>query len=192
MRQRDIRRVGCTGDAQVVISNSDLEDLIVSVFDALDSPADIRTLRNLILSRLPVMDMYLVPLYNGTTDSDGPWADPADLRKNPEERLLRHEAELEASRSVEVFLNNVRKNVRGKLKQYRRMLAVLWHCYLSPDHPTQLEVSFMLGVSDSLVSDYRRRIEQELSALALREVEHARIFELALRERVGALMAAGG
>jgi hypothetical protein len=191
MRQRDIRRVGCTGDAQVVITNSDLEDLIVEVLDAIDSPADIRTLRSLVLSRLPVMDMYLVPLSNGETDSDGPWSDPADFRKNPEERLLRREAEREAARSVEIFLDKMRKNVRGKLKQYRRMLAVLWHCYLSPNHPTQLEVSFMLGVSDSLISDYRRRIEQELSALALKEVEHARIFELALRERVRTLREAG-
>jgi hypothetical protein len=190
MRQRDIRRVGCTGDAQVVITNSDLEDLIVSVVAAIDSPADIRTLRNLVLSRLPVMDMYLVPLSSGEADSEGPWSDPADFRKNPEERLLRREAELEAAECVEIFLEKMRKNVRGKLKQYRRMLAVLWHCYLSPKHPTQLEVSFMLGVSDSLISDYRRRIEQELSSLALREVEQARIFELALRERVRTLMAA--
>src|SRR6266849_8014860 len=33
VRQRDTRMVGCTGDSQVVISNSDLEDLIVSVLD---------------------------------------------------------------------------------------------------------------------------------------------------------------
>jgi hypothetical protein len=192
MRQRDIRKVGCTGDAQIVISNSDLEDLIVSVIKAIDSPADIRTLRTLVLSRLPVMDMHLVPLGNGETESDGPWSDPPDSRKNPEEGLLCDEAEREAAESVAIFLDNMRKNVRGKLKQYRRMLAVLWHCYLSPKHPTQLEVSFMLGVSDSLVSDYRRRIEQELSALSLKEIEDARIFELALRERVRTLIAAGG
>src|SRR5882762_5409417 len=39
VRQRDTRMVGCTGDAQIVISNSDLEDLIVSVLDAIDAPA---------------------------------------------------------------------------------------------------------------------------------------------------------
>jgi len=64
------------------------------------------------------------------------------------------------------------------------MVGVLWHCYLSPDHATQLEVAATLGVSDSLVSDYRRRIEQELRALSFLEVEEARMFELALRERV--------
>ena len=59
---------------------------------------------------------------------------------------------------------------------------------LSADHATQLEVAATLGVSDSLVSDYRRRIEQELRALSFKEVEEARMFELALRERVRTLV----
>src|SRR5438067_4405780 len=183
VRQRDTRMVGCTGDAQIVISNSDLEDLIISVLEAIDGPADVRRLRSLGVSRLPVMDIYLVPL-GGDENDDGPHYDPADLRENPEESLLRHESEREAAGSVDKFLKNLRANVRGKIKQYNRMIGVLWHCYLSPDHATQLEVAATLGVSDSLVSDYRRRIEQELRALSFTEVEEARMFELALRERV--------
>lgn len=188
VRQRDTRMVGCTGDAQIVISNSDLEDLIVSVLEAIDAPADVRSLRSLVMSRLPVMDIYLVPL-GGDEGDDGPHYDPADLRENPEESLLRHESEREAAGSVDKFLKNLRANVRGKIKQYNRMLGVLWHCYLSPDHATQLEVAATLGVSDSLVSDYRRRIEQELRALSFSEVEEARMFELALRERVRVMVA---
>ncbi len=38
------------------------------------------------------------------------------------------------------------------------------------------------------MSDYRRRIEQELRALSFKEVEEARMFELALRERVRTLV----
>jgi hypothetical protein len=38
------------------------------------------------------------------------------------------------------------------------------------------------------VSDYRRRIEQELRSLSFVEVEEARVFELALRERVRTLV----
>ena len=49
----------------------------------------------------------------------------------------------------------------------------------------------VLGVSDSLVSDYRRRIEQELRALSFSEVEEARRFEGALRERVRELVLVG-
>jgi hypothetical protein len=190
VRQRDTRMVGCTGDAQIVISNSDLEDLIVSVLEAIDGPADVRSLRSLVMSRLPVMDIYLVPLGGDDPDSDGPHYDPADLRENPEESLLRHESQAEAAGSVDKFLTSLHDNVRGKIKQYNRMIGVLWHCYLSPDHATQLEVAATLGVSDSLVSDYRRRIEQELRALSFTEVEEARMFELALRERVRTMVPA--
>jgi hypothetical protein len=188
MRQRDTRMVGCTGDAQVVISNSDLEDLIISVLEAVDSPVDVRALRSLVMSRLPVMDIYLVPLGGDDSEEGGMQYEPVDLGDNPEEGLLRRESEQAAEGSVEQFLKGLHESVRGKVKQYNRMLGVLWHCYLSPDHATQLEVAATLGVSDSLVSDYRRRIEQELRALAFSEIEEARRFELALREKVRSLV----
>jgi hypothetical protein len=38
------------------------------------------------------------------------------------------------------------------------------------------------------VSDYRRRIEQELRALSFTEIEEAKQFELALREHVRTLV----
>jgi len=180
--------VGCTGDSQVVISNPDLEDLIISVLDAVDSPVDVRTLRSLVMSRLPVMDIYLVPLDGDDNENDGNQFEPVDKRENPEQGLLRRESEREAAGFVDQFLKNLHEAVRGKVKQYNRILGVLWHCYLSPDHSTQLEVAASLGVSDSLVSDYRRRIEQELRALSFCEVEEARQFEIALRERVKTLV----
>jgi predicted transcriptional regulator len=71
------------------------------------------------------------------------------------------------------------------------MLGVLWYCYLSPSHITQLEAAACLHVSDSLVSDYRRRIEQQLRALSLNGIEEARRFETALRERVRTLVFVG-
>jgi len=188
VRQRDTRMVGCTGDSQVVISNADLEDLIVSVLDAVDSPVDVRTLRSLVMSRLPVMDIYLVPLDGDDNDGDGNQYEPVDRRENPEQGLLRRESEREAATFVDQFLQNLHEAVRGKVKQYNRILGVLWLCYLSSEHLTQLEVAAALGVSDSLVSDYRRRIEQELRALTFVEVEEARQFELALKDRVKTLM----
>jgi hypothetical protein len=188
VRARDTRMVGCTGDSQVVISNSDLEDLIISVLDAVDSPVDVRALRSLVMSRLPVMDIYLVPLDGDDNDGDGNHFQPVDKGEDPEQGLLRRESEDEAAGFVDHFLSNLNVTVRGKIKQYNRILGVLWHCYLSPQHATQLEVAAVLGVSDSLVSDYRRRIEQELRALSFSEVEEARRFEGALRERVRELV----
>ena len=188
VRQRDTRMVGCTGDSQVVISNPDLEDLIVSVMDAVDSPVDVRTLRSLVMSRLPVMDIYLVPLDGDDSDPESNSYEPVDRRENPEEGLLRRESEREAANFVDQFLQSLHEAVRGKVKQYNRILGVLWHCYLSPDHATQLEVAAALGVSDSLVSDYRRRIEQELRTLSFSEIEEAKQFELALRKKVMTLV----
>jgi hypothetical protein len=184
--RRDTRFVGCTGDSQIVISNPDLEKLIVRVLKAIDSPMDIRTLRSLVMSRLPVMDIYLVPI-GGSDDENEEHKfefEPVDVRETPEQDLLRREAEGQAIASVEKFLVNLNKSVRGKVKQYNRMISVLWHCYLSADGGTQLEVAAMLGVSDSLVSDYRRRIETNLQELSFSGVGAARQFENALRQKV--------
>lgn len=188
--KRDTRLVGCTGDAQIVISNPDLEELIITVLEAADAPADVRTLRSLVMSRLPVMDIYLVPI-GGTSDDPDDYSsqfEPVDTKDTPEQGLLRREAEDAAGNYVESFLNGLQRAVRGKPKQYNRIIGVLWHCYLSPDGGTQLEVADTLGVSDSLVSDYRRRIEAELRSLAFTEVEEARRFEQALRLEVGGIV----
>lgn len=186
VQQRDTRMVGCTGDAQIVISNPDLEVLIVKVLRAVDSPSDVRTLRSMVMSRLPVMDIYLVPIAAGSDDGEDNHYeyDPVDTKENPEQDLLRREAETAAAGFVEAFLSNLNKSVRGKAKQYNRMIGVLWHCYLSTESGTQLEVAEMLGVSDSLVSDYRKRIESNLQQLSFNGVGEARQFEQALRVKV--------
>lgn len=185
---RDTRMVGCTGDAQIVISNVDLESLIIKVLKAIDSPVDVRSLRSFVMSRLPVMDIYLVPIGSGGDENDDDdnrmEYDPADTRENPEQDLLRREAEAQAVGYVEDFLASLNKSVRGKIKQYNRMVNVLWYCYLSSASGTQLEVAAMLGVSDSLVSDYRRRIELHLQELSFTGVGEARQFEQALKKKV--------
>jgi hypothetical protein len=185
VRQRDTRLVGCTGDAQIIINNSDLEDLIIAVLEAVDSPVDMRALRSLVMSRLPVMDIYLVPL-GGESNSEGVSSqlEPVDGNDNPEQGLLRRESETAAGNFVNQFLESLREAVRGKTKQYDRMLGVLWYCYLCPDHITQIEAAAFLNVSDSLVSDYRQRIETQLRSLSFSGIEEARQFEASLRETV--------
>lgn len=188
---RDTRMVGCTGDAQIVISNPELEKLIIRVFKAIDSPVDVRSLRSFVMSRLPIMDIHLVPV-GGSGDSDDDdraHFEIADTRETPEEDLFRHEAEGEAAGFVDGFLINLSKSVRGKAKQYDRMISVLWHCYLISDSGTQLEVAEMLGVSDSLVSDYRKRIEATLQQLSFDGVNEARQFEKALKKKVRGIIA---
>ena len=190
---RDTRLVGCTGDAQIVISNPELEKLIVRVFKAIDSPVDVRSLRSFVMSRLPIMDIHLVPVGSGTDGDDEHDRMPfefTDTRETPEEDLLRQEAEMAAAGCVDGFLVTLNKSVRGKAKQYDRMINVLWHCYLIADSGTQLEVAEMLGVSDSLVSDYRKRIEANLQQLSFNGVNEARQFEKALKRRVREMITA--
>ncbi|MFV0387755.1 MAG: hypothetical protein ACK5NT_03280 [Pyrinomonadaceae bacterium] len=187
---RDTRMVGCTGDAQVIISNTELEKLIVKVFKAVDSPVNVRSLRGLVMKRLPIMDIYLVPI-TAPSRKDDEYSmdlDPMDLRENPEEEVLRQEAESEARNFVEAFLKNLKHSVKGKAKQYSRMVNVLWHCYLSSDGGTQLEVADRLGVSDSLISDYRKRIEANLQSLSFNDVNEARQFEKVLKKEVKKLV----
>lgn len=187
---RDTRMVGCTGDAQIVISNVELEKLIVRVFKAIDSPTNVRSLRGLVMSRLPIMDIYLVPITAPSNNDDYNFdLDPVDLRENPEEGVVRKEAETEARGFVENFLKSLEKSVRGKAKQYNRMINVLWHCYLTSDGGTQLEVADKLGVSDSLVSDYRKRIEANLQELSFGGVNEARQFEKVLKIEVREMIA---
>lgn len=186
---RDTRMVGCTGDSQIVISNVELEKLIVKVFKAVDSPVDVRSLRSFVMSRLPIMDIHLVPV-GGTKDEDDDRMDfeLTDTRENPEEGTLRREGEKEAVGFVDKFLGDLHKSVRGKAKQYNRMINVLWLCYLVNDSGTQLEVADVLGVSDSLVSDYRKRIEANLQELSFSGVNEARQFEKALKNKVRGLI----
>jgi len=191
---RDTRMVGCTGDAQIVISNPELEKLIVRVFRAIDSPVDVRSLRSFVMSRLPIMDIHLVPVGSGgdSDDDDRMPFEFTDTRETPEEDLLRNEAEVAAAGFVDGFLKTLDKSVRGKAKQYDRMINVLWHCYLVSDSGTQLEVAEMLGVSDSLVSDYRKRIEANLQQLTFNGVNEARQFEKALKQKVHDMITVDG
>jgi len=190
-QNRDTRMVGCTGDAQIVISNVELEKLIIRVFKAIDSPVDVRSLRSFVMSRLPIMDIHLVPVGGPQEgdEEDKMQFEFMDTRETPEQDYLRNEAELAAAGFVDKFLQSLNKSVRGKGKQYERMISVLWHCYLAPNSGTQLEVAELLGVSDSLVSDYRKRIEANLQELSFDGVNEARQFEKALKQKVRRLIA---
>jgi len=57
--------------------------------------------RSLVMSRLPVMDIYLVPLDGDDSDNENSNSyEPVDKRENPEEGLLRRESEREAANFV--------------------------------------------------------------------------------------------
>ncbi len=183
MRRRDTRIVGRSGSSQLIISNPELEDLIVEILEAIDSPADVRTLRQLTLSKIPLQDYNIASLDEPVgMGNDGVMVrrDAPDLRETPESALLREEQNEQAAEMAEEFLNTLRRAVNNNERRYVRLVSTLWHCYYNPDGPSQLEIAALLGVSDSLVSDNRRLIEHHLRSLNL-SVEDGLVFNESLQ-----------
>jgi len=186
MRRRDTRLVGRSGSSQLILSNPDLEDLIVEVLTAIDSPADVRTIRQLVLSKIPLQDYNVASLDEELSAGMGGGTmrrEARDTRETPEDALLRGEQDERVAVMADEFLTSLRSAVNNNERRYVRLLSTLWHCYYDPDGPSQLEIAELLGVSDSLVSDNRRLIEYELKKLRL-SVEDGAIFSESLQRLV--------
>ncbi|MBK9315634.1 MAG: hypothetical protein IPM55_15530 [Acidobacteria bacterium] len=168
MRMRNRRKAGCTGDAQVIVSNHDLVELLVEIFEAIDSPAPLRILRQLALSKLPVYDPVMTSIDEDSSDegySRISHSTFASSDANPEDVIISEEEEQQARHMAEAFLDQLSILMRGNPRRTERLCRVLWHCYFDPDEPSQLEVAEMAGISDSSVSDYRRKLEAEMKSL---------------------------
>jgi hypothetical protein len=167
MRMRNRRRAGCTGDAQVIVSNQDLVELMVEIFEAIDSPAPLRALRRLALSKLPVCDPEMTSIDDDMNEErqgrNYDWI--ASPEANPEQIALMKEQEREVRRAASEFLNRLSLMARSNPQRTERLWRVLWHCFLDSDEPSQVEIAEIIGLSDSSVSDYRRKIEAELRKL---------------------------
>jgi len=186
VRRRDTRVVGRSGSSQLILSNPDLEQLIVEVFQAIDSPADVRTVRQLVLSKIPLQDYNVASLDEEISAGNAGQTirrEATDTRETPEGVLLRVEQDEEAARLADEFLESLRRAVNNNERRYSRLLTTLWHCYYDPQGLSQLEIARLLGVSDSLVSDNRRLIEHELKKLKL-SVEDGAIFSESLERLV--------
>lgn len=183
IKERDTRLVGRTGDVQIVINNMDLEELMIVILQTIKQPVSIRTLRSLVMSRLPVLDINLVSLTEESDDKANCF-EPIDESEDAEKILMHREAKREAVLQADYFLTRIKAMTNHKPKQTRRALGTLWHCYLSRPLKTQFEAAVILGISGSLVSNYCCRIEKELRTLSFSDVETARVFEHILRERL--------
>jgi hypothetical protein len=186
MVKRDTRLVGRSGTSQLILSNPDLEKLIVRVLAVIDSPADVRTLRQLVLSKIPLQDYNVASLDEelGSNDNGHTMRREAhDTRDTPEDALLRVEKDDHLAEMADEFLSSLRRAVNNNERRYSRLLSTLWHCYYNPQGPSQLEIAELLGVSDSLVSDNRRLIEHELKKLKL-SVEDGAVFSESLQRLV--------
>jgi hypothetical protein len=186
VRRRDTRLVGRSGSSQLILSNPDLEQLIVEVLKAIDSPADVRTIRQLVLSKIPLQDYNVASLDEELSAGNSGGTirrEAADTRETPEDALLRGESDNQVAQLADEFLESLRRAVNNNERRYTRLLTTLWHCYYDPQSLSQLEIARLLGVSDSLVSDNRRLIEHELRKLKL-SIEDGAVFSESLQRRV--------
>ena len=190
MRLRDTRVVGRSGTSQLILSSSALEELIIEIFIAIDSPADVKTIRQLALSKMPLQDYSIATLDADLADAYGDherkrstYRFAADSRPTPEDELIGEEhRELLAALALD-FLERLRRAVNNNPQRYGRLMRTLWHCYYDPGEPSQIETARMLGVSDSLISDNRKLIEHELKKMRL-SLEDGNIFSDSLKQLI--------
>lgn len=188
MMKRDTRLVGRSGTSQLILSNPEMENLIMRVLAVIDSPADVKTIRQLVLSKIPLQDYNVASLDEelGTgagENGSGLRREARDTRDTPEAALLRGEKDDRLAEMADEFLSSLRRAVNNNERRYTRLLSTLWHCYYDPQGPSQLEIAELLGVSDSLVSDNRRLIEHELKKLKL-TLEDGTVFSESLQRLV--------
>jgi hypothetical protein len=191
MMKRDTRLVGRSGTSQLILSNPEMEKLIVRVLAVIDSPADVKTIRQLVLSKIPLQDYNVSSLdeemsagAGANENGNGLRREARDTRDTPEDALLRGEKDDRLAEMADEFLSSLRRAVNNNERRYTRLLSTLWHCYYNPKGPSQLEIAELLGVSDSLVSDNRRLIEHELKKLKL-TLEDGAVFSESLQRLVG-------
>ena len=176
VRIRDNRRSGRGGHSQVIISNDDLCELIVDIFTAIDSPADVRTMRNLVLSKLAVEDIRFLSIdaeiaRETSQEMDSLNVDLADARPTPEEMLLSKETSLQVNDMSGRLMEDMQKAVRNKPHRYQKLVQVVWHCYFDPASPSQTGVAEMMGISNSLVSHYRKIFDGLIQDIELSDEE---------------------
>jgi hypothetical protein len=163
-RVRDRRRAGRGGDSHIIISNHELTQLLVEIFRAIDSPADVRIMRSLVLSKLPVEDSRFLSI-EAALAPEGPAPKPmqvdfADQRPTPEEILLDNESMEQIEILSVELLEKMRNAVRNKPNRYSRLARVAWHCYFDDSSPSQTSIARMIGISNSLVSHYRKLFDE--------------------------------
>jgi hypothetical protein len=187
-RKRDIRRTGRGSGSQVIISNDELSQLIFDIFTLIDSPADVRTLRQIVLSRLTIEDSRFVSIdagavFDTSSEKEVPQLDLPDERPTPEDALLEKEASWQAEAMAEDLLKTIKGAVRNKPQRFSKLINVVWHCYFDPARPTQTDIARTMKISASLVSHYRKIFDTYVQGLNL-SVDDLSLLNIAFGERL--------
>jgi predicted transcriptional regulator len=191
-RMRDTRRAGRGSSSQVVISNVELTQLIIEIFRTINSPADIRTMRSLVLSKLAIEDSQMISMdetmEKSNSETELRILDFPDKQPTPEEMILEKELVRQMELLADCIIDSCRQGVRNKPQRFRKLIEVVWHCYFNHSSSSQTAVAKRMGISDSLVSHYRKIFDTMVRREDLRMDEYVYL-NSALDKRVSELFA---
>lgn len=177
VRTRDLRRAGCTGETQVIITNQELSELIVDILRAVGSPLSLKCIRKLALTKLPVIDVAVSSIDQLFDYEDGPAERDWMLATNagcPEKHQLEQEDRCFATKAVKELFSRIERLARFRPAQTETLYRILWHFYFDPSQPSQLAIARTVGLSDSSVSCYRQKMEGEIRKLLSQEFTDTR------------------
>lgn len=171
-RVRDTRRSGRASSSQVIISNKALRELLIDIFDATQSLMEVRTIRLLAMSKLPLEDSKFVSIDDelgkrGACRPEDYRMDLADSKPTPEEALLNREAASEARHLADKLVVDLQHAVRHKPRRFNKLLRIVWHCYFDPTSPSQTEIARKMEISGSLVCHYKKLFESHVQRISL-------------------------
>jgi hypothetical protein len=190
-RFRDTRRAGRGSSSQIIISNTDLIELIVEIFKTINSPADIRTMRLLAQSKLAIDDSQIVSIEE-TIETSSPEPQPfklniVDDKPTPEEVVIEKELASQMESLADTILRECLQEVRNKSQRFRKLVEVVWHCYFNHASLSQTTVAKRLRMSDSLVSHYRKIFDRIVRSKSI-GVDEGSYLNNALEKRVSEIL----
>jgi hypothetical protein len=173
-RMRDLRRSGGSRTCHIIIPNKELNRLIADIFIAIDSPTDLRTLRNLVMSKLPLTDISFIPMARPQHDFEHSAPldrDYADHRHTPEQSVLEVEEMERMEEAVTCLIDGLRKSCNYRLSKFSKLLSVIWLYYYDQDVRFAADVARLLGISNSLVAHYRAIFERHVKGIDISHSE---------------------
>jgi hypothetical protein len=158
-RSRNLRKAGCSGTTDLIISTKELVALLIDILTIIDSPASVRTLQQLAIGRLSAQNVAMTSL-DSADDAVRQQLARVSVVSTPtaERQLIEIEEEGIARGAASQLLQQVSDLAQLNPVRAERFFWVLWHFYLDPTEPTQLTVAERLGISDSSIGNYRRQI----------------------------------
>lgn len=171
---RNPRFIGRGGHSQLIISEANLEKLLVGILEFADGHVPLSRLKALVVSCLPLGDPGFVSL----NELGVIWV--GNTSDNPHEMLVRKE-EMEGLREKELeFLMKLKKKCGIGTSNFNRVVQVLSLCVLSKPPLQRRQVAKRLRISTSLVSRDINLIREVCRSLAIQDEE----LRLLLKERL--------